>query len=40
MAVEAGGTTGIIEPDEVTLEYIVRTRDLETDEVRKGFHLQ
>ena len=37
MAVEAGGTTGIIEPDEVTLEYIVRTRDLETDEVRKGF---
>src|SRR6185436_5031904 len=24
MAVEAGGTTGIIEPDEVTLEYVVR----------------
>jgi len=37
MAVEAGGTTGIIEPDEVTLEYIVRTRDLDPDEVRKGF---
>jgi len=37
MAVEAGGTTGIIEPDEVTLDYIVRTRGLETDEVRKGF---
>ena len=37
MAVEAGGTTGIIEPDEVTLEYIVRTRDLDADEVRKGF---
>ena len=37
MAVEAGGTTGIIEPDEVTLEYIVRTRGLDADEVRKGF---
>src|SRR6266545_579498 len=37
MAVEAGGTTGIIEPDEVTLEYIVRTRDLEANEVRQGF---
>lgn len=37
MSVEAGGTTGIIEPDEVTLEYIVRTRGLDADEVRKGF---
>ncbi|PWT95012.1 MAG: 3-isopropylmalate dehydratase, partial [Blastocatellia bacterium] len=37
MAVEAGGTTGIIEPDEVTLEYIVRTRGLDPDEVRSGF---
>jgi len=37
MSVEAGGTTGIIEPDEVTLEYIVRTRDLDPEEVRKGF---
>jgi 3-isopropylmalate/(R)-2-methylmalate dehydratase large subunit len=37
MAVEAGGTTGIIEPDEKTLEYIVRTRGLDADEVRKGF---
>ena len=37
MAVEAGGTTGIIAPDEVTLEYIVRTRDLDAEEVRKGF---
>lgn len=37
MAVEAGGTTGIIEPDEVTLEYIVRTRDLDAEEVRQGF---
>jgi 3-isopropylmalate/(R)-2-methylmalate dehydratase large subunit len=37
MAVEAGGTTGIIEPDEVTLEYIVRTRGLDPEQVRKGF---
>jgi len=37
MAVEAGGTTGIIEPDEVTLEYIVRMRGLDAEEVRKGF---
>ena len=33
MAVEAGGTTGIIEPDEVTLEYIVRMRGLDPEEV-------
>jgi len=37
MAVEAGGTTGIIEPDQVTLDYIVRTRGLDADEIRKGF---
>ena len=37
MAVEAGGTTGIIEPDEQTLEYIVQTRDLDREEVRRGF---
>jgi 3-isopropylmalate/(R)-2-methylmalate dehydratase large subunit len=37
MAVEAGGTTGIIEPDEVTLEYLVRMRGLEPQEIRKGF---
>lgn len=37
MSVEAGGTTGIIEPDEQTLEYIVRMRGLDADEVRKGF---
>lgn len=37
MAVEAGGTTGIIEPDDVTLEYVVRTRGLNAEEVRKGF---
>ncbi|HEY0078868.1 MAG TPA: aconitase family protein [Pyrinomonadaceae bacterium] len=37
MAVEAGGTTGIIEPDEVTLEYLTRTRGLDPAEIRKGF---
>ncbi len=39
MAVEAGGTTGIIEPDEMTLDYIVRTRGLDAEEVRKGIYL-
>ncbi|HEY0378050.1 MAG TPA: aconitase family protein [Pyrinomonadaceae bacterium] len=37
MAVEAGGTTGIIEPDEVTLRYLVSTRGLDAEEVREGF---
>lgn len=37
MAVEAGGFTGIIEPDEVTLEYLTRSRGLDAEEVRKGF---
>ena len=37
MAVEAGGTTGIIEPDERTLDYIVKMRGLDPEEVRKGF---
>jgi 3-isopropylmalate/(R)-2-methylmalate dehydratase large subunit len=37
MSVEAGGTTGIIEPDEVTLNYIEQMRGLDADEVRKGF---
>jgi 3-isopropylmalate/(R)-2-methylmalate dehydratase large subunit len=37
MAVEAGGTTGIIEPDEATLEYIVKMRGLDPEDVRKGF---
>jgi 3-isopropylmalate/(R)-2-methylmalate dehydratase large subunit len=37
MSVEAGGTTGIIEPDEATLDYIVRMRGLDPDEVRQGF---
>lgn len=37
MSVEAGGTTGIIEPDEVTLDYIIRMRSLNADEVRRGF---
>ncbi|MDT4897579.1 MAG: 3-isopropylmalate/(R)-2-methylmalate dehydratase large subunit [Acidobacteriota bacterium] len=37
MAVEAGGTTGIIEPDEVTLRYLVSTRGLNAEDVQKGF---
>jgi 3-isopropylmalate/(R)-2-methylmalate dehydratase large subunit len=37
MAVEAGGTTGIIEPDEVTLQYLVNTRGLDAEEIRNGF---
>ncbi|HEV3471249.1 MAG TPA: aconitase family protein [Pyrinomonadaceae bacterium] len=37
MAVEAGGFTGVIEPDEVVLEYLTRMRGLDADEVRKGF---
>src|SRR2546422_5653975 len=37
MAVEAGGTNGIIETDEKTLEDIVKMRALGRDEVRKGF---
>ncbi len=37
MAVEAGGFTGIIEPDEVTLEYLKRMRGLDEEEIRKGF---
>jgi 3-isopropylmalate/(R)-2-methylmalate dehydratase large subunit len=37
MAVEAGGTTGIIEPDEVTLQYLVNSRGLDADEILKGF---
>ena len=37
MAVEAGGTTGIIEPDQSTLDYIVKMRGLDANEVRKGF---
>src|SRR6266851_2020425 len=37
MSVEAGGFTGIIEPDEFTLEYIVKMRGLDPVEVRKGF---
>src|SRR5437899_8875710 len=36
MSVEAGGFTGIIEPDEHTHDYIVKTRELEAEEVRKG----
>jgi 3-isopropylmalate/(R)-2-methylmalate dehydratase large subunit len=37
MSVEAGGFTGIIEPDEATLAYIVTMRGLDAEEVLKGF---
>src|SRR5437667_4094834 len=37
MSVEAGGFTGIIEPDEATLAYIVTMRGLDADTARKGF---
>jgi 3-isopropylmalate/(R)-2-methylmalate dehydratase large subunit len=37
MSVEAGGFTGIIEPDEFTLDYIVKMRGLDPDVVREGF---
>lgn len=37
MAVEAGGFTGIIEPDEVVTEYLVRMRGLDADEIRERF---
>ncbi|MBX3234421.1 MAG: 3-isopropylmalate dehydratase [Labilithrix sp.] len=35
MAVEAGGFTGIIEADEVVVEYLAKQRGLDRDEVRK-----
>src|SRR5215208_330548 len=35
MAVEAGGFTGIIEADEVVVDYLVNQRGLDADEVRK-----
>lgn len=37
MAVEAGGTTGIVEPDDVTFQYLVEMRGLDAEEIRKGF---
>src|SRR2546421_4682821 len=37
MAVEAGGTTGVIEPDEATLAYVVTMRGLDAETVRDGF---
>jgi len=37
MAVEAGSTTGIIEPDETTFEYLVRMRGLDPEVIRRGF---
>jgi 3-isopropylmalate/(R)-2-methylmalate dehydratase large subunit len=35
MAVEAGGFTGIIEADEVVVDYLVKQRGLDPDDVRK-----
>ncbi len=35
MAVEAGGFTGIIEADEVVVDYLVKQRKLKADDVRK-----
>src|SRR5438876_6571378 len=35
MSVEAGGTTGFFEPDELTLDYIVGTRDLDPEDARQ-----
>ncbi len=35
MSVEAGGMTGIIEADEVVVDYLVRTRGLAADDVRR-----
>jgi 3-isopropylmalate/(R)-2-methylmalate dehydratase large subunit len=37
MAVEAGGFTGIIEPDEVTLRYLVESRGISEEAAREGF---
>jgi 3-isopropylmalate/(R)-2-methylmalate dehydratase large subunit len=37
MAVEAGGFTGIIEPDEVVAEYLVSARGLDAETAREGF---
>ena len=36
MAVEAGGFTGIIEADDVVVDYVVSMRGANADEVRKG----
>jgi 3-isopropylmalate/(R)-2-methylmalate dehydratase large subunit len=35
MAVEAGATTGIIEPDDVVLDYLVKMRGVDREKVRK-----
>ncbi|MEJ2236820.1 MAG: aconitase family protein [Gemmatimonadales bacterium] len=37
MAAEVGAFTGIIRPDEPVVEYLVRERHLDADEVRKSF---
>src|SRR6476620_7569910 len=36
MAVEAGGFTGIIEADEVVVQYLVKQRGVDADDVRRG----
>src|SRR5947209_4967582 len=37
MAVEAGGFTGIIEPDELTIAYLATMRGLDAESIRKRF---
>lgn len=37
MAVEAGATTGIIEPDEITAQYLMKFRGYSDEEAHKGF---
>jgi 3-isopropylmalate/(R)-2-methylmalate dehydratase large subunit len=37
MAVEAGSTTGIIEPDHTTLDYLVNMRRLDPETILRGF---
>jgi len=37
MAVEAGGTTGIIDPMKRRLAYVVTMRGLDAETVRQGF---
>ena len=40
MSVEAGGTTGIIEPDEVTLDYIVKHARARCGRSAQGIYFQ
>ena len=37
MAVEGGATTGIIEPDQTTLDYLVKMRGLDAETIRRRF---